>query len=48
MTCATCTHCEQRTFLLPHVLVRWCKLLDEPAIFVCERYSRDPGSDDAN
>lgn len=47
MTCATCTHCESRAEPPLHVVVRWCRLLDEPAIIPCSAFSREPGSDDA-
>jgi hypothetical protein len=45
--CATCTHCEQRAEPPLYVVVRWCVLFDDPAIFPCEAYIREPGADDA-
>jgi hypothetical protein len=45
MTCATCTHCESRAYPPLYVAVRWCRLVDEPAVFVCERHEREAGAD---
>jgi len=47
MSCATCTHCEARVHPPVYVVVRWCRLCDEPAVIPCDAYSREPGSDDA-
>jgi len=44
MSCATCIHFEQRAEPPLYVVVRWCRLVDEPAIFACEAYEREPGS----
>ena len=48
MTCATCTHCEGRAAPPLYVAVRWCTLVDEPALLPCDHHEREPGSDDAN
>jgi hypothetical protein len=44
-TCATCTHCESRAHPPMYVPVRWCRLLDEPAVFVCSEWLREAGAD---
>jgi len=28
-----------------YVPVRWCRLLDEPAVFVCSEWLREAGAD---
>lgn len=45
-SCAHCTYCESRAEPPLYVVVRWCVLVDEPAIFTCDQWQRQPGADD--
>jgi len=44
--CAHCTHCVTRAEPPLYIPVRWCRMCDEPAVFVCSEWLRQPGADD--